>query len=143
MEKLITKITDNDFGLKFGDMEKPQLRKGARGIVIREDGKIAIFNKANKHEYKLPGGGIEENENPEDAFWIAFQLKAFFKSINLDVRMSLGFGDKTYKTKKITENSVIFFILILQVHHQTNPHLFFFFSSKVLKYSVLHSSNVL
>ena len=48
MEKLITKITDNDFGLKFGDMEKPQLRKGARGIVIREDGKIAIFNKANK-----------------------------------------------------------------------------------------------
>ena len=54
MEKLITKITDNDFGLKFGDMEKPQLRKGARGIVIREDGKIAIFNKANKHEYKLP-----------------------------------------------------------------------------------------
>ena len=39
MEKLITKITDNDFGLKFGDMEKPQLRKGARGIVIREDGK--------------------------------------------------------------------------------------------------------
>ena len=50
-------------------MEKPQLRKGARGIVIREDGKIAIFNKANKHEYKLPGGGIEENENPEDAFY--------------------------------------------------------------------------
>ena len=45
MEKLITKITDNDFGLKFCDMEKPQLRKGARGIVIREDGKIAIFIK--------------------------------------------------------------------------------------------------
>lgn len=69
MENLITKITDKDFGLKFCDMEKPQLRKGARGIVIREDGKIAIFNKANKHEYKLPGGGIEENENPEDAFY--------------------------------------------------------------------------
>ena len=57
MENLITKITDKDFGLKFCDMEKPQL------------GKIAIFNKANKHEYKLPGGGIEENENPEDAFY--------------------------------------------------------------------------
>ena len=46
-----------------------------------------------------------EIKNPEDAFWIAFQLKAFFKSINLDVRMSLGFGDKTYKTKKITESN--------------------------------------
>lgn len=46
-----------------------------------------------------------EIKNPEDAFLIAFQLKAFFKSINLDVRMSLGFGDKTYKTKKITESN--------------------------------------
>lgn len=46
-----------------------------------------------------------EIKNPEDAFLIAFQLKAFFKSINLDVRMSLGFGDKTYKSKKITESN--------------------------------------
>ena len=51
-----------------------------------------------------------EIKNPEDAFWIAFQLKAFFKSINLDVRMSLGFGDKTYKTKKITESNGSAFI---------------------------------
>jgi hypothetical protein len=46
-----------------------------------------------------------EIKNPEVAFLIAFQLKSFFKSINLDVRMSLGFGDKTYKSKKITESN--------------------------------------
>lgn len=51
-----------------------------------------------------------EIKNPEDAFLIAFQLKAFFKLINLDVRMSLGFGDKTYKTKKITESNGSAFI---------------------------------
>ena len=51
-----------------------------------------------------------EIKNPEDAFLIAFQLKAFFKSINLDVRMSLGFGNKTYKTKKITESNGSAFI---------------------------------
>ena len=51
-----------------------------------------------------------EIKNPEDAFLIAFQIKAFFKSINLDVRMSLGFGDKTYKTKKITESNGSAFI---------------------------------
>ena len=51
-----------------------------------------------------------EIKNPEDAFLIAFQLKAFFKSISLDVRMSLGFGDKTYKTKKITESNGSAFI---------------------------------
>ena len=49
-------------------MENPKLRLGARGIVIREDGKIAIFNKSNKNEYKLPGGGLKGEEKPEEAF---------------------------------------------------------------------------
>ena len=30
--------------------------------------KIAIFYKSNKNEYKLPGGGMENDENPEEAF---------------------------------------------------------------------------
>ena len=53
---------------KSVNMENPKLRLGARGIVIREDGKIAVFNKSNKNEYKLPGGGLEGEETPEDAF---------------------------------------------------------------------------
>lgn len=67
-EKLICKITDKDIGEKNIGMSNPRLRLGARGIVIREDGKIAIFNKSNKNEYKLPGGGLEGEEKPEDAF---------------------------------------------------------------------------
>ena len=51
-----------------------------------------------------------EIKKPEDALLIAFQIKAFFKSINLDVRMSLGFGDKTYKARKITESNGTAFI---------------------------------
>lgn len=51
-----------------------------------------------------------EIKNPEDALLVAFQIKAFFKSIGLDVRMSLGFGDKTYKTRKITESNGTAFI---------------------------------
>lgn len=65
---LICKITDEDIGEKTINMENPKLRLGARGIVIREDGKIAIFNKSNKNEYKLPGGGLEGEEKPEEAF---------------------------------------------------------------------------
>lgn len=49
-------------------MLNPVIRNGARGIVIRQDGKIAIFYKSNKKQYKLPGGGIENNETPEIAF---------------------------------------------------------------------------
>lgn len=51
-------------------MNNSRLRLGARGLAIREDGKIAIFNKSNKNEYKLPGGGLEGEgeEEPEEAF---------------------------------------------------------------------------
>ena len=66
--ELICKITDEDIGEKIINMENPKLRLGARGIVIREDGKIAIFNKSNKNEYKLPGGGLEGYEKTEEAF---------------------------------------------------------------------------
>lgn len=66
--KLLFKITDEDIGEEFKEINNPKLRLGARGIVMREDGKIAIFNKSNKNEYKLPGGGIEGDENPEEAF---------------------------------------------------------------------------
>lgn len=65
---LICKITDNDIGENYIEINNPKIRLGARGIVIRDDGKIAIFNKTNKNEYKLPGGGIEDDETPEEAF---------------------------------------------------------------------------
>jgi len=66
--ELICKIIDEDVGEKSIAMLNPKLRYGARGIVIRDDGKIAVFNKANKNEYKLPGGGIEGDEDPKAAF---------------------------------------------------------------------------
>ena len=66
--KLICKIMDEDIGEASVKMDNPKLRLGARGIVVREDGKIAVFNKSNKNEYKLPGGGIEGEEKPEEAF---------------------------------------------------------------------------
>ena len=61
-------LKDEDFGLKSIEFNNPRIRYGARGIVIRDDDKIAIFNKSNKNEYKLPGGGVDEGENIEEAF---------------------------------------------------------------------------
>ncbi len=65
---IIKIITDEDFQKENIKMTNPRIRIGARGIVINEEGKIAIFNKSNKNEYKLPGGGVDDNEKPEDAF---------------------------------------------------------------------------
>lgn len=65
---IISEITDETFGQKSLDFDNPYIRYGARGIIKRNDGKIAIFNKVNKNEYKLPGGEIENEEKPEEAF---------------------------------------------------------------------------
>ena len=46
-----------------------------------------------------------EVKNPEDALNIALQIKAYFKTIGLDARMSIGIGDKTYKAEKISESN--------------------------------------
>lgn len=68
MSHLIAKITDEDLGLPKNDLNDPIIRYGARGIVFNDDGKVVVFHKKNKNEYKLPGGGIEENETGKEAF---------------------------------------------------------------------------
>ena len=64
----IGKITDEDFNVKKVPLNNPRHRFGARGIVFNNDLQIAILNKKIKNEYKLVGGGIEDDEDPSDAF---------------------------------------------------------------------------
>ena len=64
----IKTLTDEDFGLENLTLNNPRIRFGARGLVFNKDNKIAILNKQLKNEYKLVGGGIEENEDPTIAF---------------------------------------------------------------------------
>ena len=61
-------ITDKDFNLDAVELNNPRIRIGARGLVFNNDNKIAILNKRNKNEYKLVGGGVEGNEDPQVAF---------------------------------------------------------------------------
>lgn len=68
------KIIDSDLGFKNYELssdKKFKLRMASRGIIIGQGsnaGKIGIFFKKNMNEYKLPGGGLDENETPETAF---------------------------------------------------------------------------
>lgn len=68
MDKVIVKITDKDFNLPVKELKNPVIRYGARGLVFNDKGELAIFHKQLKNEYKLPGGGIEENEKAKEAF---------------------------------------------------------------------------
>ena len=65
---VIAEITDDMFEIEPIPFNNPKVRYGARGIVKTQDGLIAVFFKKAKNEYKLPGGGIEQGETPEEAF---------------------------------------------------------------------------
>jgi hypothetical protein len=51
-----------------------------------------------------------EIKKPEDALLTAFEIKAFLKSIHVDVRMSIGIGDKTHRADKISESNGTAFV---------------------------------
>ena len=68
MENIITEISDKDLGLQVSEFNNLKERVASRGIVIKEDGKIAVFYKSNKEQYKLPGGGLENNEIVYETF---------------------------------------------------------------------------
>lgn len=46
-----------------------------------------------------------ELKDPEEGLNVAIQIKAFLKSIQLDARMSIGLGDRSYRARKITQSN--------------------------------------
>lgn len=116
-EELICKITDQDIGETSVEMTNPRLRLGARGIVIREDGKIAIFNKSNKNEYKLPGGGLEGEEEPEKAF----KREALEETgCEVEIVQNLGITEEYKSLNNFKQISYIFVGKVLKDTKQLN-----------------------
>lgn len=116
-KNLIAKLTDEDIGEKFIELENPEIRLAARGVVIREDGKIALFNKTNKNEYKLPGGGIEGEETPEEAFKREVLEET---GCRVEIINKLGITEE-YKTQtNFKQISHVFVGKVLEDTHQLN-----------------------
>ena len=94
--KLIAKITDEDIGeTSQGMKDNGMYRKGARGLVFNQEGKVAIFYKEKKNQYKLPGGGLEGNETFEEAF-----VREVREEIGCDVEIISCLGEiEEWKTK--------------------------------------------
>jgi|SRR3989344_5650846 len=63
---LLKTITDKDIGEKSVPNSSVSYRKAARAIVLN-DNKIAIMQVALGNYHKLPGGGVEEGENIQQA----------------------------------------------------------------------------
>jgi hypothetical protein len=66
----------------------------------------------NPSEWEIYRGDEFQLEvaTPEEALLTALQIKAYLKTLKLDARMSIGFGEKTHKAKKISESNGTAFV---------------------------------
>ncbi len=109
-------LVDEDFGLKSIPFNNPRTRMGARGI-IKNEGKIALFNKANKNEYKLPGGGIDEGENPYEAF----KREALEETgCEIEIEELIGSIEEHKSLDNFKQTSYIFVAHVTNNNHQLN-----------------------
>jgi len=67
--KLLNEISEKSLGLGEGEKlgEHYRLRKSARAILLNDRGEMATQHLQNYAYHKLPGGGIEDGESPEEA----------------------------------------------------------------------------
>lgn len=61
-------IYENYNSSALGKFSEKWPREASRGVVYFSDGDILIFLKEKIGQYKLPGGGKENNEKPEETF---------------------------------------------------------------------------
>ena len=78
------------------------------------DGLKELLNTRGKNpsEWEIYRGDEFQIEitNPEEALLTALQIKAYLKTLKLDARMSIGFGDKTYSGATISESNGTAFV---------------------------------
>lgn len=114
---ILFKITDKDFGIEPQEMKNYRLRVAARGIVIRDDGKIAIQNKSNKNEFKLVGGGMEENEDPT----VAFKREVLEEAgCEIEIIEKLGITEEYKSLQNLKQISNIFVAKVVNNIHKLN-----------------------
>lgn len=93
-----------------GDIKGSRRAKSANWL----DGIKQLFQKFGKNsiDWEIYRGDEFQLEvkNSEEALLVAFQIKAYLRTISLDARMSIGLGDKTYKAKRISESNGSAFI---------------------------------
>jgi 8-oxo-dGTP diphosphatase len=62
--QVLKTIRDANFGEDVPSPERYETRGAGRAIVFDADRNIALLHVTKEHYHKLPGGGIEEGEDP-------------------------------------------------------------------------------
>lgn len=66
--ELLTEISESDIGIESSLSDiKYNVRRASRAIVVNQNNQIALLYVSKKNYHKLPGGGIEKDENISEA----------------------------------------------------------------------------
>ncbi len=86
-EKVLKVFRDADFGLEDAEITNAKKRTIVKGIIVDQSGAVAVFNKRVANDYRLPGGVLEEGENPQDVF-----LKEIKREIGCEIEIIEDIG---------------------------------------------------
>ena len=68
--RLLKTITNQDFGLEENfDRDKIPERSAARAVILNEKNEVCIIPVTRGNYHKIPGGGVEEGEDPKAAVY--------------------------------------------------------------------------
>lgn len=101
-------VKDSDiFETPLPEPKEYTLRPTVKGIVLDNDGKIAMLRGLTKLRHSLfPGGGIEENESSEEAF-----IRECKEEIGCDVQVISFLGKALYiRSKDAKKCELDFFV---------------------------------
>ncbi len=96
--ELLKEIHEKDVDVKIYENESFQIRKAARAVLFNQEGKIAILHVSSKHYHKIPGGGIDDGENIQQA--LAREVKeetGCSVSVSEDVGVVIEYKNKQKK----------------------------------------------
>lgn len=110
-------VTDKDFDLKEKEFENHRIRYAARGIIYNNEGKIALLYKKNKKQYKLIGGGKENNEKIEETFIREVMEETGY---SIDIKENLGVAVEKKSQDNFMQYSTIFVGKILKKEKSEN-----------------------
>lgn len=65
--KIIKIVRDVDIGSALMEPENFRARKASRGVIFDAENKVALVYSAKNNYHKLPGGGVDEGEDLEEA----------------------------------------------------------------------------
>ena len=106
---LLFELSDEGNEIKIKEYERT--RKAARGIIVRDDGKIAIQKKTETNEYKLIGGGAKDDEDIQETFKREVLEEA---GCEVEIIKCLGIVEESIQSKNAKQFSSIFVARVIK-----------------------------